>query len=146
MTDAELLQLVRAAFAAYDPVPQHVLADARAALRWREADAAPARLVETGQDRRTPVLRETGARLLTFTGGGLTVELEVSGAGPAYQLAGQLLPPAQALVRVRHTGGELAGHAEAAGQFVVEGVPAGPVSLLILPDGGSPVVTDWIRL
>jgi hypothetical protein len=47
---------------------------------------------------------------------------------------------------VRHSGGELLSHTDAAGQFVAGGVPRGPVSLIFrLPDGVS-VVTSWVRL
>jgi hypothetical protein len=146
VTDAELLKLVRTAFQVYEPLPEGVLADARAAFRRRAAGAALARLTRDGLDGALPALRGGDARLLTFAGGGLTVEVEVTGAGQVYQLAGQLLPPADARVLVRHTDGELDGRAGPAGQFVVDGVPAGLISLLFrLPDASS-VVTSWIRL
>ncbi|SEG14949.1 hypothetical protein SAMN04489712_103399 [Thermomonospora echinospora] len=146
MTDAELLRLVRTAFQVHDPPPESVPAAARAAFRLREPDAALAGLVRDGDDEALPALRGDGTRLLVFAGGGLTVEVEVTGGEQVYQIAGQLLPPAHARVRVRHTDGELDGRAGPAGQFVVDGVPAGLISLLFrLPDDSS-VVTSWIRL
>ncbi|REE95427.1 hypothetical protein [Thermomonospora umbrina] len=148
MTDGELLRLVRTAFQMYEPVPETVTAHARAAFRWRAEDAVLAR--PTGDahalDRAMTPVRGDGPRRLTFAGGGLTVEVELTEADRVFEIAGQLLPPTTARVGVRHTDGELDGCAGAAGWFVVDGVPAGLISLrFLLPDDSS-VVTSWFRV
>lgn len=145
MTDDELMATVRATFQAYEPVPVPVLAAASAAFRWRDAEASLARL--TDDSRRLPAgLRGGASRLLTFSGTDLSVEIEVTGAGRAREIAGQLLPPVPAQVWARHPDGELTTRADAVGQFVVSDVPPGLVSLLFqLPDATS-IVTSWIRL
>lgn len=146
MTDADLLKLVSAAFRTVEPVPEAVSAAARAAFGRRVGGAEWARLVSEADLRPDPALRGPAPRLLTFEGGGRAVEVEFAPAGRGFEIAGRMLPPTAAQVRVRHTDGEIAGRAEPDGRFVVEEVPPGPVSLLFhLPDG-STVVTGWIRL
>lgn len=144
MTDEELLAAVRAAFEAFEPVPGEMRAAARAAFRLRVPEAERAALVRD-EDGRVPGLRGGAVRLLTFAVGRTTVEIEVTGAGAVREIAGQLLPPTPARVRVRHRSGVLAGRADTAGQFAMT-VPAGPVSLLfVLPDASS-IVTSWVRV
>ncbi|WP_119731334.1 hypothetical protein [Thermomonospora amylolytica] len=146
MTDAELLELVSAAFRAAEPVPDAVSAAARTALGRRVPGAVRARLVSDDDLRPAPALRGPAPRLLTFDGGGRTVEVELTPTGQVYEIAGRLLPRTAAQVRVRHTDGEIAGQVGPGGRFVVDGVPPGLVSLLFrLPDGAS-VVTGWVRL
>lgn len=142
--DEALMAEVRAAFAAFDPVPAPVLAAGRSALAWREPDAALAELLaDSGTG--APGVRGT-SRLLTFGGVDLAVDVEVNGAGPDRDIVGRLSPPAPALVRVRHPLGELTARADRAGHFIVPGVPAGLVSLVFrLPDATS-IVTSWVRV
>lgn len=146
MNEQEILTAVRAVFDAVDPAPPDVLAGARAAFRWRDPGAALLELVGDALPERTGLRRGGGPRLLSFTGGDVSVQIEVAEETGGRRVVGRLLPPAAASVRVRHPGGELPSRTDAAGQFVVDGVPGGPVSLLFrLPDGVS-VVTSWVRL
>ncbi|MBX6766120.1 MAG: hypothetical protein IRY90_03015 [Actinomadura rubrobrunea] len=146
MNEEEILAAVRAVFDAVDPTPSDVLAGARAAFRWRDPDAALLELVGDARPGRTGVRRGGGPRLLRFAGGDVSVEIEVVEEADGHRVVGRLLPPAAASVRVRHPGGELPSRTDAAGQFVADGVPGGPVSLLFqLPDGVS-IVTSWMRL
>jgi hypothetical protein len=142
--DEELMGYVRAAFAAFEPVPERVLAAGRATLAWREPDAALADLVADSRSGAGGV--RGSSRLLTFDGTDHAVEVEVSGAGRDVELVGRLSPPAPAHVRVRHLGGELTARADAAGHFIVPGVPPGLVSLVFrLPDA-TRIVTSWVRV
>ena len=144
MDDDELLAEVRAAFSAVDPVPDRVLAAGEAAIAWRVPAAIPIELIADSRPA-TAGLRG-GSRLLTFDGAGLTVEIEVTGAGRDRELAGRLRPPAPAQVRVRQPGGELRARADRTGHFVVPRVPTGLTSLVFrLPDATS-IVTSWVRL
>jgi hypothetical protein len=142
--DEELMVDVRAAFDAFEPVPERVLAAGRATLARREPGATLAELVA---DSRSGAPGVRGAsRLLAFDGAGLAVEVEVSGAGRDVELVGRLSPPAPAHVRVRHPGGELTARVDRAGHFIVPGVPPGLVSLVFrLPDATS-IVTSWVRV
>ncbi|MFI0370963.1 hypothetical protein ACH35V_24100 [Actinomadura sp. 1N219] len=150
MNDDELLAGVRDAFDALDPVPDDVLAAARASIAWR---APGATLAELSRDRggRTAAagLRGTTGRVLTFTCPGGEVEIEVAEHGPDRELTGRIVPSAAALVQVRHPDlppGGITARAEPAGLFCVPRVPAGLVSLVFRLDDGTSIVTSWIRL
>jgi hypothetical protein len=144
--DEELMAEVRAAFAALEPVPERVLAAARAAIAWREPAAAPADLVADSHSRATTAGLRGASRLLTFEGAGLVVEIEVTGAGRDREIVGRLSPPAPAHVRIRRPGGELTARADESGHFIVPRVPAGLMSMVFrLPDATS-IVTSWVRL
>lgn len=140
-TDERLLDRVRAAFAELEPLPACIASAGRAAFGWRVPGALLADLTAY-LDAATAGLRG-GARLLTFNGPGVRVDLEVTGAG---EVAGRLDPPAAARVLVRHPDVSLTCGADEGGHFVLSGMPAGLVSLVFgLPDGTS-IVTSWVRL
>jgi hypothetical protein len=148
VTDEELLARVRDAFAELEPVPTQMLAAGRAAFALREPGAVLADL--TGDHGAAAAgLRGSGlgtARLLTFAGPDIEVEIEVTGNGAAREIAGRLAPPGPARIRVRHPDGELACQADRTGHFALPAVPAGLVSLVFrLPDATS-IVTSWVRL
>ncbi|WP_146779083.1 hypothetical protein [Actinomadura craniellae] len=147
MNDDELMDRVRAVFATLEPVPGGVRAAGLAAFGFRDPDAALLELTTelTAAGPATGV-RGGRPRAFTFTGTGLAVEVEVTGEGRSLEIVGQLVPPGPAQVRVRCSTGELTCRVDAAGQFAVTGVPAGPVSLLFrLPDAAS-IVTSWVCL
>jgi hypothetical protein len=152
-SDGELMAEVRAALTAFEPVPEHVLAAARAAIASYEPGATPADLIADSHATTgaaigaAAAMRLRGAsRLLTFEGADLAVEIEVTGAGRDREIVGRLSPPAPAHVRVRHPGGELTARADRTGHFIVPRVPAGLMSLVFrLPDATS-IVTSWVRL
>ncbi|MFF5261069.1 hypothetical protein ACFY4C_19190 [Actinomadura viridis] len=155
-----LLERVRAACQALDPLPAEVLAAARAALRWREPGAELAELsgdhgtrpealagaVRGAEDGTDPA---DGPRTLTFTARGVLIEIEVSGTGPARDVVGRLAPPVPARVRVRHPAlvpGRPETSADRAGQFTFAGLPRGLVSFAFLVPDGTSIVTSWVRL
>ena len=128
------------------------------AYAWRTVDADLAELVFDSLADRDEAALVRGLqpeRLLSFQASDLTIEIEVTAAGPARRLIGQLLPPQRAPVQIRHHGDVVTLESDEFGRFVAESVPAGLVSLRCGPPsdqdpaaGGarSPVVTDWIPI
>ncbi|MEU5882213.1 hypothetical protein [Spirillospora sp. NPDC047279] len=152
MNDDELLARLRTTFEALDPVPAGVLAAGRSALAWRHPGGS---LAELADDHNRPVagVRGTPVRLLTFTGSGVTVELEVTGTGTTRDITGRLVPAGPAHVRVRHparpdhtTRPEHAARTDTAGQFDLADVPEGLVSLIFSLSDATSIVTSWVRL
>ncbi|WP_106401953.1 hypothetical protein [Actinocorallia populi] len=140
----ELLDELRRAFELLDPPPPALFEAARAAFAFRDPDASLAELTRDS----TPAgagLRGT-SRLLTFTGENVTVELQVSSAGPVRVLTGRLTPARPATLCVRHSRGETRAQVDESGHFVTGGIPSGQVMLhFTLPDATT-VVTSWSRL
>lgn len=154
MNDQDLENELRDIAARVDPVPAELMLAAEAAFAWRTVEAELAELVfdslttagagSRAADRpeeQLALVRGGGPRMLTFHTAGLTVELEVTRAGGAHRLLGQLLPPSAAQVEVRHPDGVLRTEADELGRFTAEQVSAGPVSIRCLG-----VVTDWVAI
>lgn len=147
--DTELENELRGIAARVDPVPAGLLAAAEAAFTWRTVDAELAELIfDSRADAESlAVVRGGGEpRLLTFHAAELTVEVEVTRAGPEHRLVGQLLPPGPARVQVRHPDGVLDLDADELGRFIAERVAPGPVSLRCERGGEGQVVTDWVTV
>ena len=79
-----------------DPVPDSVLAAAKAAFSWRTIDAELAELTADSLFADTGVRTAEGARLLTFEGPGIEVEVEVAHTGAGRKLTGQVVPVGRA--------------------------------------------------
>jgi hypothetical protein len=140
----DLLSELYEAFERIDPVPASVYAGGRAAFAWRDPNAALADLV--ADHRATGVGLRGDGRLLSFSGTGVGVELEVSGSGAVREIVGRLAPAVAAELSVRHRAGELLSTVDRTGHFLVQEVPAGLVMLVFrLPDASS-IVTSWVRL
>lgn len=123
------------------PVPDEVLALGRAAYSWFEPAAALATL--TSETCSVPSgVRGEDARLLTFAGARISIEIEVC----EREIVGQLGPPSAAEVILRSPGGERGTRTDEAGAFALSAVPAGPVSLLFRLADTTSVVTSWIRV
>lgn len=141
----ELLERLRVLAAALDPVPRRVLEEARACAAWQTIDTELAELVyDSVVDEELVGARGGGARQLTFEAPGVTVEIEVApGSG---RINGQLVPPREADVEVRHPGGSLTVRSDRLGHFRAEGVPSGPISVRCGIDGaaGRTAHTDWV--
>ncbi|TDB94589.1 hypothetical protein [Actinomadura sp. 7K534] len=149
MNDDELMAGVRHAFDALDPLPEGVLAAARASIAWRTPAATLAEPVQDRGARAAAGVRGGPGRVLTFACPGTTVEIEVAEFGRDRELTGRLVPPSSGAVQVRHRdlppdGIEV--RAEAAGLFWVPRVPEGLVSLVLRLDDGTSIVTSWVRL
>jgi hypothetical protein len=130
-----------------DPIPGHVLAAAKAAFLWRTIDAELAELVNDSSVAGAAVRATDAARLLTFEGPGLEVEVEIAETGPTRRLTGQLVPASLARVTVRWTGGSADVDADEVGRFTAEGVPATSVRLEVYrSDDSRPIVTSWVSI
>ena len=139
-----------------DPVPEDVLAAARAAITTRELDAELAALVadsaaEQVELRFEPVRRASteGAdiRLLSFDGGGVRADLEVSGSGDQLTVVGQLMGASQHGCVLQQGDGRVHDvELDALGRFLITGVTSGPARLRCRAASGSPVNTHWVWL
>ena len=146
-SDADLLAEVGAAVTAHDPVPDDVLAAARASLTWLHVDAELAELVEDSL-MTTSGVRSDNGRALVFESPVASIVLEVEGVGAARRLLGQIVTPRAASVQLRHPGGRVDVEADDLGRFTADAVPAGRVSLSFhFHDGGQrDLVTSWVTI
>jgi hypothetical protein len=149
-----LLAELRSVIGRADPIPDAVVAAARASFAWRTIDAELAELVADSADTAARSSSAVGAtragaapRLLTFEAAALTVEVEVAETGDTRRLVGQLVPVGAADVTVRWSGGTRTASADEFGRFAVDDIPAGPISLAVArTDAATPVVTSWVAI
>jgi hypothetical protein len=144
-----LLAELRNVIERVDPVPESVVSAAKASFIWRTVDAELAELVTDSLLASAAVRSATGARLLTFEGPGVEVEVEIADTGKARRLTGQLVPVGPAVIVVRWNGGSAEATADEMGRFTVADVPAGAVSLAITTAGAGAerhVVTSWASI
>jgi hypothetical protein len=148
--DDDLLAELRDVVSRVDPVPPELMALAEASLILRTIDTDLAALSYDSAldtDRLAMVRGAPTARMLTFDGPGLTVEVETQTVGRRRRLVGQLVPPQAGQIEVRQAGGGVVPiGADDAGSFVTGDVEPGPVSLrcrITGPTGPVVVDTDW---
>jgi len=149
MEDDALLADLAALLGRVDPVPPEVTLAARSAFAWRALDDELAELLYDSAVDEAPlagVRSAGGPRMLSFGGADLTVELEVAPDGPARRLVGQLVPPGQAEIEIRHQAGSLETAADELGRFAIGGVPAGPMSIRCRSAKGQAVSTAWVTV
>jgi hypothetical protein len=132
-----------------DPVPEPVRAAARGSAAWQTIDSELAELVYDSvvDDELVGMRGSGGSRQLTFHAPGLTVELEVDSSDR--RLQGQIVPPREAEVEIRHPAGSTTVRSDALGHFGLDRLPAGPVSLRWAGGdvaGGTGTTTDWVVL
>ena len=146
--DDALLGMLRQTIAERDPVPEAVIAAARAAFSMAALDAELATLTYDSsfndEDTRALVRSRGGSRQLTFEGPNLTIELEV--ASGERRLLGQLVPAGPAIVEVRSPESSRRVEADHLGRFAAGGVPAGPVSLRCHGESRPVTETEWVVL
>lgn len=150
-TDRALLALVREVFDELDPPPPEIITAAKASFTWLTVDAELADIAFDSLLDVSPGVRSTaGPRLVSFEAAALTVEVEIGETGGSRRLVGQLVPPSEAEIVVRHGNGEISAHADELGRFTVDGVPVGPVSLLVRGASATEiegtVVTSWVSI
>ena len=148
-TDDELAAALSALLARTDQVPPEVVAAASQSLGWRDPDAALAVLVaeSTGAlaGSALATVRGTPPRLLTFEVDGVTIDLEITVAGPRIRIVGQMAPMRPGTVSIAHANGTSATTADALGRFTAEDLPAGRLRVCVTPDeeGARTVCTEW---
>ncbi len=147
--DDELTTELRRLAARLDPVPPELLDAAAGAFAWRDIDAELAELVFDSlldTDEASLVRGAPERRLVSFAGGGLTIDVEVTTAGPERMVMGQMVPPQRGVVDIRRRQETVSIEADELGRFRSGPLPPGPLSLRLRPAGGAPVVTDWLAL
>jgi hypothetical protein len=145
-SEEELGSALRELLAAADPVPAASLAAASHTLAWRDPDAALAELTsDLTEDATVGSVRGTPPRLLTFTTGAVTIDLEVTAEGGRVRLLGQLVPTGPAGVVVEHPTGSTATTADELGRFAAEGLPPGWLRVVVDQPGPPPARshTEW---
>jgi hypothetical protein len=150
--DGRLLSELRRVAAQVDSVPEVVLAAARAAIITRDLDAELAVLVgdsmaSAGFDPvRAAPEAPAGNRVLSFTGGGVQVDLEVTEYGDQVTLIGQLTGAAPEGCVLEYANGrshqlEL----DALGRFLARAEP-GPLRVRCRSTDGTRVTTAWVTV
>ena len=122
--------------------------DARPAELAPDASLQDSQLQDALSEAETSVVRGGPEwRQLSFRTSGLTIELEIAGAGDYRRLMGQLIPRQSAVVDIRHGQGVTAVEADTLGRFSAEDIPSGQISLRCrLGSDQAPIVTGWISL
>jgi hypothetical protein len=146
--EEEVLSSLRDIAGRRDPVPPNVLAAARASLAWRDPDAALAALTRDSLDRLIAVRGGT-PRVLTFFGGALTIDVQVTARPGGIDVVGELAPVVAARVVAESPEGTHETSVDDEGRFRFEGVATGPVRLRCEPmvEGAFvPVRTEWVQL
>ncbi|MGP4015142.1 hypothetical protein [Saccharopolyspora sp. 5N708] len=150
---AELRRL-RELFQSCDPIPEHALTGAYAAVRQRSADRDSEVLKLVGDSAESMAsVRASGRpepRVLTFAMPGRVLEMDlIPTVGGQYRASGMVLnragqaPPVGEVV-LRHPGGECSGSLDEHGAFRVADVPRGPLSVVFRPVRSAPAVADWL--
>jgi hypothetical protein len=139
-----------------DPVPDEVFAAARAAIITRELDAELAALVADSaamEDElrfdpvRTASTEAAETRLLSFDGGGVQVELEVSGQADQLMVVGQVIGAADRGCVLEQADGRVHEvELDSLGRFLITGVTSGPARLRCRSASGGRVSTHWVWL
>ncbi|MGF1597218.1 MAG: hypothetical protein ACFCVK_09860 [Acidimicrobiales bacterium] len=143
LDDDRLLDELRTAVNAFDPVPDRLMAAARAAFVWRTVDEELAHLQFDSLAGSDEVLVRTGGSSvhLSFATSGASVEIEI---GPE-ALLGQVVPPAMSIRLVRADGGADIQSCDGEGQFRFPRPVSGPVRLVATVEGGD-IVTEWFTV
>jgi len=144
-SDDELLARLRNAANELDPVPEHVLAAARAAITTRRLDEELAELIADSALAGAVGVRAAGeeVRLLSFESADVSLELQVEYQGAEVAVRGLVTgATGEAVV-------EVAGTRHAApiddGWFAVTGLPRGATRVSV-PGPAGPVVTSWVQV
>src|SRR5687768_13264849 len=149
--DDELVDDLRRVVEALDPVPQHAIEAAEAALDWRTIDDELAELLHdsSAEPALAGVRAEASTRVLSFAGERVRVEVEVSGSGRDRTLVGQIVPALSAQVEIRHADRVVTVTADQRGRFSAADVPAGSISLrcrLDAPGHPRALATPWLPI
>lgn len=139
-----------------DPVPEAVYAAAKAAYTTRDLDGELAALVADSAAAeatlafdavRTGPRQPVEPRLLSFRGGGVQVELEISEQADQLCATGQISGAlAEGSVLERADGGVQDLDVDELGRFLVIGVPPGPARVRCRTVAGVRVLTSWFWL
>lgn len=142
--DDELLGVLGQALAEVDPVPDHVLAGARAAFTWRTIDAELAELVFDSAKELAGVRADDANRQVTFKAPGVEIEVMLIENG-SRRLVGQLVPPSAKRVELVGAEEVFTTESDRLGRFTFDELAPGPVRLVVLDSDGARIVqTEWV--
>ncbi|WP_103336308.1 hypothetical protein [Amycolatopsis sp. CA-126428] len=146
-TDDELMDVLRAAAAEADPVPDLVLRQARAALTTRDLDAELADLAFDSDLAEAGTVRAAGddVRLLSFESPRVSVELQVEYAGGRVSLRG-LITGATGEALIEAAGERHTSPIGAEGWFAATGLARGATRVTVTATDGTTVTTGWASL
>ena len=145
--EEEVLRALRDIAGRREPVPDNVLAAARASIAWRDPDAALARLTADSATTRLVAVRGGGSpRLLSFFGGSLTIDVQATTRAGAVEVVGEVSPAVPARVVLESPAGRHETDVDDEGRFRFQGVVAGSVRLRCEPAEGATVHTEWVLL
>ena len=151
-SDDELEAELRRLAASREPVPAQLHQAAVDAFSWRDIDAEIAELVYDSlldADAASLVRGPADQRMVSFAVGGITIDVEVTGAGTGRSVMGQIAPPQRATVDIRYPQDTVTVETDELGRFESGPLPPGPASLRLRPPPGGDgpaIVTDWISL
>jgi hypothetical protein len=153
-SDDELMAALARALQDQEPVPDDVVAAAKATFAWRTIDAELAALTfdsVADADALVGVRGSGGPRALTFEYDDVVVEVEVTEHGGRRSLVGHVAPAPLEWVEVQQAGRtEPVRHeADAHGRFQVPDLVAGPFRLLCRFRSGAPspvMLTEWVMI
>ncbi|ADB33232.1 hypothetical protein Kfla_4188 [Kribbella flavida DSM 17836] len=124
-------------------VPQRWRDAAQAAFAWRSVDRDLLMLVQEGELAGAAVRGEGDRRVLSFSGGGVSLELEADDR----RIVGQVLPPRECRVTIEGPGEQqpVAAVADTSGLFTIDWRGRGPVRFVVELDGANRR-TEWVVL
>jgi hypothetical protein len=141
MNDRELITELDALLNRLDPVPERVLADARAAFELSLVTTDWTVLAEVQE----PAVR-SGRRRLRFGGGPVSVVVELHRVPWRLNLIGVVAADAEvAEIDVRWPFGAVPVVPDETGVFRAELLPRGPLRVVVRVAGGESFATPWFR-
>jgi hypothetical protein len=145
--DDELMDVLRAAAAQADPVPDLVLRQARAALVTRDLDAELADLTFDSDLAEAGAVRTGGddVRLLSFQSAQVSLELQVEYANGRVALRG-LITGATGEAVIEVAGERHVRPIGAEGWITAAGLPRGATRVRVTAADGTAVTTGWASL
>lgn len=129
--DIAILDEVRAAYTALDPVPHDLVDRIQFALALEDIDLEVLHL-RSELDQPVGVRSEEISRTITFDSASLTIMIMLTPiGGQSTRIDGWLAPPAAHEIEVRTTAGPLIIHASEDGRFAAESIAAGLCQLVV---------------
>ena len=144
-TDDELMDRLRRLAAEVDPVPELVVASARAAFLTRRLDEELAVLLRDSATAPATVRgAAAGPRLLSYESGEVSLELEVEHVGRYVELRGLVLGTAGDVEVDTGSTGTHVTRPDEHGWFAAAALPPVPLRVRVGTAAGATVTTGWI--
>lgn len=145
MRDDEIMALLAEALERADPVPAHVMDNARAAFTWRTIDAELAELVFDSALHTSGVRSQETNRQVTFRSSNVEIEVMIL-EDRGRRLVGQLVPARDATIELMGADGMQSSSTDGLGRFSFAQLDDGPARLVVIGSDGRRVVqTDWVH-